>query len=42
MLKLQYFHITPDVKGQLITKDPDAVKDWRQAEEGAVEGEMVR
>ena len=31
----------PDVKSQLIGKDPDAGKDWRQ-EEGAVEDEMVR
>ena len=32
----------PDVKSQLIGKDPDAVKDWRQKEERAAEDEMVR
>ena len=31
----------PDVKNQLIGKDPDAGKDWRQ-ENGATEDEMVR
>ena len=30
----------PDVKSQLIGKDPDAVKDWRQ-EKGVTEDEMV-
>ena len=32
----------PDVKSQLIGKDPDAGKDWRQKEKGATEDEMVR
>ena len=32
----------PDVKSQLIGKDTDAGKDWRQKEKGAVEDEMVR
>ena len=32
----------PDVKSQLIGKDPDAGKDRKQKEKGAVEGEMVR
>ena len=31
----------PDVKSQLIGKDPDAAKDWRQEEKGATEDEMV-
>ena len=31
----------PDVKSQLIRKDPDAGKDWRQKEKGTTEGEMV-
>ena len=31
----------PDVKGQLIRKDPDAGKDWRQREKGTTEGEMA-
>ena len=32
----------PDLKSQLIGKDPDAGKDWRQKEKGAAEDEMVR
>ena len=32
----------PDAKSQLIGKDPDAGKDWRQEEKGAIEDEMVR
>ena len=32
----------PDVKSQLIGKDPDAGKDWGQEEKGAAEGEMDR
>ena len=32
----------PDVKSQLIRKDPDAGKDWRQKEKGMTEDEMVR
>ena len=31
-----------DAKSQLIGKDPDAGKDWRQKEKGAAEDEMVR
>ena len=31
----------PDVKSQLIRKDPDAKKDWRQQEKGTMEDEMV-
>ena len=31
----------PDVKSQLIRKDPDARKDWRQKEKGVAEDEMV-
>ena len=30
-----------DAKSQLIGKDPDAGKDWRQEEKGATEDEMV-
>ena len=30
-----------DAKGQLIGKDPDAGKDWRQEEKGTTEDEMV-
>ena len=32
----------PDVKSQLMGKDPDAWKDGRQKEKGAAEDEMVR
>ena len=31
----------PDAKSQLIGKDPNAGKDWRQEEKGMAEGEMV-
>ena len=31
----------PDVKSQLIAKDPDAGKDWRQKEKGVTEDEIV-
>ena len=31
----------PDVKSQLIEKDPDAGKDWGQEEKGVTEDEMV-
>ena len=31
----------PDVKSQLIGKDSDAGKDWRQKEKGAAEDETV-
>ena len=39
-LKLQYFW-PPDATSQLIGKDPDAGKDWRQEEKGTTEDEMV-
>ena len=32
---------TPNGKSQLIRKDPDAGKDWRQEEKGTTEDEMV-
>ena len=32
----------PDLKSQLIGKDIDAGKDWRQKEKGAAKDEMVR
>ena len=32
----------PDSKSQLIGKDPDAGKDWRQKDKEAEEDEMVR
>ena len=39
-MKLQYFgHLME--KNQLIGKDPDAGKDWRQEEKGATEDEMI-
>ena len=38
-LKLQYFWL-PDVKSQLVGKDPKAGKDSRQEEEGTTEDEM--
>ena len=41
MLKLQYFVWPSDVRSQLIGKDPDSGKDWRQREKRAEEGEMV-
>ena len=31
----------PDVKSQLIGKDPDAGEDWGQEEKGATENEMA-
>ena len=31
-----------DVKSQLLRKDPDPGKDWRQKEMGAAEDEIVR
>ena len=31
----------PDAKSQLVKKDPDAGKDWRQEEKGSTEDEMV-
>ena len=32
----------PDAKSQLIGKDPDAGKDWRQKEKRVAEDEMAR
>ena len=32
---------SPDMKSQLIGKDPDAGKDWEQEEKGASEDKMV-
>ena len=32
----------PDVKSQLIGKDPDAGKEWEQEEKGTAEDQMVR
>ena len=32
----------PDLKSQLIGKDPDAGKDWRQKEKGEAEDAIVR
>ena len=32
----------PDAKNQLIGKDPDAGRDWRQEEKGTSEDEMAR
>ena len=32
----------PDVKSQLIGKEPNAGKDWKQKEKGVAEDEMVR
>ena len=32
----------PDMKSQLIEKDPDAGKDWRQKEKRVAEDEMMR
>ena len=32
----------PDVKSQLIGKDPDAGKGWKQKEKGAAEEEIAR
>ena len=40
-LKLQYFG-PPDAKIWLISKDPDAGRDWGQEEKGTTEDEMVR
>ena len=34
-------HRPPDLKSQLIAKDPDAGKDRRQEEKGVTEDEMV-
>ena len=40
-LNLQYFD-PPDVKSQLIGKDSDVAKDWKQKEKGTAEDEMIR
>ena len=42
MLKLQYFGQLIWWEDQLIEKDLDAGKDWRQKEKGVKEDEMVR
>ena len=39
-MKLQYFG-HPDEKSQLIGKDPDSGKDWRQEEKGMTEDKMI-
>ena len=39
-LKLHYFWL-PNSKNQLVGKDPDAWKGWRQEEKGTTEDEMV-
>ena len=36
-----FMRAQPDAKSQLIWKDPDAGKDWRQEEKGMPEDEMV-
>ena len=41
-LKLQYFGHLSQSKSQLIRKDPDAGKDWRQEGKGMTENKMVR
>ena len=41
MLKLQYFGQLIWWEDQLIEKDLDAGKDWRQKEKGVKEGELV-
>ena len=38
-LKLQYFANL--LQSQLIRKDPDAEKDWKQKEKGVAEDEMI-
>ena len=38
-LKLQYFANL--LQSQLIRKDPDAKKDWKQKEKGVAEDEMI-
>ena len=41
MLKLKFLWPS-DAKSQLIEKDPDAHKDWRQKKKEVAEDEMVR
>ena len=42
MLKMKLQYSGPaEAKSQLIRKDPDAGKDWRQEEKGTIEDEMV-
>ena len=41
MLKLKFQILPTDAKSWLISKDPDAGKDWGQEEKGMTEGEMV-
>ena len=40
-LKLKLQNWIPDANNQLIRKDPDAGKDWRQEEKGTTEDKMV-
>ena len=42
ILKLKSILWPPDVKSQLIGKDPDGGKDRRQKEKGEAEDEIVR
>ena len=42
MLKLKLQHFGHLMQSQLIRKDSDAGKDWRQEEKGTIEDEMVR
>ena len=41
MLKLKLNTWPPDAKNQLVGKEPDAGKDWRQEEKGTTEDKMV-
>ena len=41
MLKLKLQPWPPDVKNWLTGEDPDAGKDWKQEEKGAVKDEIV-
>ena len=41
MLKLKFQYLPPDVKSRLTGKNPDAGKDWGQAEKGMTEDVMV-
>ena len=40
-LKLQYFDYLVDEKSQLIRKDPESGKDWRQDEKGTTEDDWM-
>ena len=41
MMKLKLEYLSPDVKSQLIGKDPDVGKDQGQERKGTTEDEMV-